>query len=82
MSKDVIPQQSRSGGRVETNWSDIRWNRKKLLAVVSLLGFPYLATVVATFVAGMTVITLILSGVALFVGMIFMILRWLEQAEL
>jgi Flp pilus assembly protein TadB len=81
MSKNSVPQIGGRGG-IQTNWKDIRWTSKKLIAVTSLLTLPYLATVVATFVAGMTVISLIMSGVAVFVGIIFVLVRWLEKANL
>ncbi|GAB4242869.1 MAG: hypothetical protein Kow0049_32290 [Stanieria sp.] len=70
------------GGSIQTNWKTINWTPKKLLIASILIGVPYLAGVIASLLAGLTMITFILIGLGLFVGILYGILRWLEQAEL
>lgn len=68
--------------RIETTWRDIKWTRKKLFLIISLLGLPYLVTVIATYLAGLTIGTFFLIGLALLVGILFLIVRWVEHADL
>jgi hypothetical protein len=68
--------------RIETTWRDIKWTRKKLFLIISLLGLPYLITIIATYLAGLTMGTFFLIGLALLVGFLFLIVRWVERADL
>lgn len=84
MSNDAsnpLPKAGRAGA-IQTNWKTIDWTPKKLLIASILIGAPYLAGVIASFLAGLFVITSILIGLGVFVGILYGILRWLEQAEL
>jgi hypothetical protein len=71
------------GGKahIETTWRDIKWTRKKLFLIIFLLGLPYLMTIIATYLAGLTMVTFVLIGLALLVGILFLIVRWVENAD-
>ncbi len=67
---------------IGTTWRDIKWTRKKLFLIISLLGLPYLITIIATYLAGLTMATFFLIGFALLVGFLFLVVRWVERADL
>jgi hypothetical protein len=76
-----LPVVGGTGANIQTTWQDINWTRKKLFLITCLLGLPYLITIIATYLAGMTIITFVLIGLALFVGILFLIVRWVEHAD-
>lgn len=76
-----LPLIGGTGANIQTNWQDIKWNRKKLFLTICFLSLPYLMTIIATYLAGMVIITFVLIGLALLVGILFIIVRWLERAD-
>lgn len=73
---------SKSGGRgrVKTNWQ-VSWTRKKIVIASILLGLPYLLAVIATALARIYLITGILIGVAILVGVVFQLTRWIDRDD-
>lgn len=68
-----------AGGRVKTNWKDIKWTRKKIFFASLVLGLPYITAVIASFVNGVYLITFILLGLAVMVILLSKIVRWLDN---
>lgn len=69
------------GGKVKTNWKNIRWTRKKIFFASIILGLPYVTAIIASFVNGIYLITFILLGLAVLVALLSKIVRWLERNE-
>ncbi|MGF1541903.1 MAG: hypothetical protein ACFCU5_15885 [Pleurocapsa sp.] len=69
----------KGGGAINTNIQDINWTPKKLILTITLLGIPYGGIVLACFIAGINIIAYMLIGLAIFVGILFLIVRSLEQ---
>jgi hypothetical protein len=68
-----------AGGRVKTNWQDIRWTRKKLFLISVILGLPYVTAIIASFVNGIYLITFILVGLGVMVALLYKVVRWLDN---
>lgn len=69
------------GGKVQTNWGNIRWTKKKIIFVSLLLGTPYVIALIVSWVAIGKLITYILLGVAVLFGLIAVLLRSLDSEE-
>ena len=67
------------GGKIETNWKDINWTPAKLVIVVAVLGIPFLIAIIISFMVGNNLIAGTLIGIAVFVGLMFLALRFIEQ---
>ena len=67
------------GGRIETNWKDIDWTPTKLGIVLAALGIPYSIAIVVCFAVGNNLIAGTLIGLAVFIGLMFLALRFIEQ---
>ena len=67
------------GGRIETNWKDINWTPTKLVIVIAVLGIPYLIAIIISFMVGNNLIAGTLVCLAIFVGLMFLALRFIEQ---
>ena len=66
-------------GKIETNWKDINWTPTKLVIVIAVLGIPYLVAIIISFMVGNNLIGGTLVGLAIFVGLMFLALRFIEQ---
>ena len=60
---------------------DVQWTRPTVIFYAICIGVPYLAAVIAAVLAGMKNIAAILIGLAVFVGLIVVLVRWLEEAS-
>ena len=69
----------KGGGGINTNLQDINWTPKKLILTIALLGIPYGGIVLACFIAGINIIAYVLIGLAIFVGLLFLILRLIDR---
>ena len=76
-----LPVHGGSGGRVNTNWQHINWTPKKLTLAIALLGIPYVGATLACFIAGINFIAYLLIGLAIFVGLIVLALRLIDQTD-
>ena len=59
----------------------IKWTPLKVMIFAICIGIPYLVAVIATVLAGMKVVAAILIGLAIFSGLIAVLVRWLEKAN-
>ena len=59
----------------------IEWTPLKVIIFTICIGAPYLVAVIATVLAGMKVVAAILIGLAVFSGLIAVLVRWLEKAS-
>lgn len=62
-------------------WADIKWNPKKLSLVVAFLSIPYLLTIIGTIKSGNTLVAGILISLAILIGSLYLLLRWIEKAD-
>ena len=69
------------GGRVDTNWKDIHWTPAKLGIVSTVLLAPLTFAIVVSFQAGNSLIGIVLIGLGLFVGLMYLALRFIENNE-
>lgn len=69
------------GGKVQTDFN-IEWTRTTVIYYSAIIGIPYLIAIILTIVNGIYVITGVLLFVAALVGVVFAIVRWLDQADL
>ena len=82
-NRDLFPEPSR-GGRISLDNDykrDFKWTPSKGIFYAVCIGTPYLVAVIATVLAGMEVVAAILIGLAVFSGLIAVLLRWLEKAS-
>ncbi|WP_319422985.1 hypothetical protein [Pleurocapsa sp. FMAR1] len=75
------PQTIGASGSIMTNLQDINWTPKKLGLVIAALTIPYLIAVIAVIQAGNVLVGSILIGLALFVGLVYLALRWIDKSD-
>jgi hypothetical protein len=68
-----------AGGRIKTDWKDIKWTRKKLFFASLILGVPYVTAVIASLANGVYLITFILVGLGVMVALLYKIVRWIDN---
>jgi hypothetical protein len=76
-----VPVADGGGGHIGTNWKDINWTPKKLSLVIAFLSIPYLLAVISTFRSGQMMIAIILIGLGVFVGLLYLALRMIEKGD-
>ena len=81
--KSPLPKPSRKGRINQENiyTKYIKWTPLKVIIFAICIGIPYLVAVIATVLAGMGVVAAILIGLAIFSGLIAVLVRWLEKAD-
>ena len=81
--RDPLPKPSRQGRINHENiyTKYIEWTPLKVIVFAICIGIPYLVAVIATVLAGMGVVAAILIGLAVFSGLIAVLVRWLEKAS-
>ena len=67
-------------GKINTNLN-IRWTPRRKVIAATILGVPFLLSTVAAFKSGNALVGLILVGLAIFFGLIFLALRYIENNE-
>ena len=75
-----VPVAMGGGGHVKTD-INIRWTRNKAVLAGLLLGVPFLLSTVVAFKAGNILIGCVLVGLAIFVGLIYLALQYIENNE-
>ena len=75
-----VPVAKGGGGNISSNLN-IRWTRRKATIAATVLGVPFLIATVLSFKAGNILIGIILVGVAVFVGLMYWALRYIEENE-
>jgi hypothetical protein len=68
-------------GNIQTNWKDINWTPKKLSLAIAFLSIPYLTAMIATFRSGHILIFILLIGMGVFVGLLYLALRMIEKED-
>jgi hypothetical protein len=68
-----------AGGRIKTDWKDIKWTKEKLFLTSLVLGMPYITAIIASLVNGIYLITFILAGLGVMVVLVYKIVRWLDD---
>ena len=77
------PTESGRGGRIDpkAQWANVKWTPKKLGLVIPFLSIPYLLVIIGTLKAGNTLVAGIMIGLVVLIGSLFLLLRWIEQAD-
>ena len=75
------PQEFGKNGKIITNLQDINWTPKKLGLAIAALSIPYLIVVTGVIQSGDILVGSILIGLALFVGLVYLALRWIDKSD-
>ncbi len=80
-TKALAPSSAGRAGKININFQEINWTRRKLIITVALLSIPYLIAVIISFAVGNNLIGFVFLGIgALVVGM-YLLLRYIERAD-
>jgi len=79
-SEAKVPVTGKGSGRVLTNLN-VRWTPRKATIATTLLGLPFLFATVLIFKSGNILIGCVFVGLALFVGLIYVALRYIEKSD-
>ena len=77
----VVPTASSSGGRINTSFSEINWTPAKIRIVLTVLLAPVITAIIITFNSGNIFISLVLIGLIIFVGLLYLTLRYIDKNE-
>jgi hypothetical protein len=69
------------GGRIDTSLKDINWTPAKLGIVSTVLLAPFTFAIVVAFHSGNALVGLILVGLGVFVGLLYLALRYIDNNE-
>jgi len=69
-----------SGGTIGSNFN-IRWTPRKKVIAAAVLGIPFLLATTMAFKSGYILMGVILVGIAGFVGLMYLALRYIEANE-
>ena len=75
------PRLAGRGGNINTSLRDIHWTPAKLSIVSTALLAPFTFVIIVAFNAGNTLVGTILIGLAVFVGLMYLALRYIENNE-
>jgi hypothetical protein len=75
-----VPLLIGKGGTIGTNLN-IRWTPRKRVIAATVLGVPFLLATVMAFKSGYILMGAILVGIAGFVGLMYLALRYIEANE-
>ena len=76
------PSGTGAGGNINTKFQEIKWTPRKLTVTIALLSIPYLIAVAVCFAAGNMLIGLVFLGIGAFVVGIYLLLRYIERADI
>ena len=79
--KTDVPAMGGGGGKIQTNFSEIKWTRKNKAIVAVGLGFPYGFALVACFGTGAYIGGYMLLGLLAIMGMVLLALRLIDRSE-
>ena len=80
-SEVQAPKTSGAGGRINTSLSEINWTPAKVRIVLTVLLAPVVTAIIVSFNAGNILIGFVLIGLIIFVGAIYLALRYIEKNE-
>ena len=69
-------------GKIDTSWQEIRWTPTKLSIASIIVLSPISFAIVLSFKAGNSLVGAILIGLLVFMGLIYLALRYIENNEL
>ncbi|MFM2310923.1 MAG: hypothetical protein RLZZ04_199 [Cyanobacteriota bacterium] len=75
-----VPELIPGSGAIGTNFH-IRWTPRKRVIAATVLGVPFLLVTTMVFKSGHIFIGVILVGIAVFVGLMYLALRYIEANE-
>lgn len=75
-----VPALIGSGGTIGTNFR-IRWTPRKRVIAAMVLGVPFLLVTTMAFKSGHIFMGVIFVGIAIFVGLMYLALRYIEANE-
>jgi hypothetical protein len=75
-----VPGLTGASGAIGTN-INIRWTPRKRVIAATVLGVPFLLVTAIAFKSGHIFIGVILVGVAFFVGLMYLALRYIEAND-
>lgn len=70
-----------AGGQINTKLKDIKWTPKKLAMAFAILGIPFLIVVLLIFKSGNIMIGMVFIGLAAFIGLMYLALRFIDNNE-
>ena len=76
-----VPIAKGGAGYVNTSLN-IRWTKNRAILAAVILGVPYLLATVAAFKSGNIMIGCVLVMIAVFFGLIYLALRYIEENDL
>ncbi len=80
-SEIQAPKISGAGGSINTSLSEINWTPAKIRIVLTVLLAPVITAIIVSFNSGNILIGFVLIGLIVFVGTIYLALRYIEQNE-
>lgn len=75
-----VPEPTGGSGAIGTNMN-IRWTPRKRVIAATVLGIPFLLVTTISFKSGYIFFGAILVGIAAFVGLMYLALRYIEANE-
>ncbi|MEN9518758.1 MAG: hypothetical protein RLZZ381_1346 [Cyanobacteriota bacterium] len=75
-----VPSAIGGDGQIGSNLN-IRWTPRKRVIASTILGVPFLLTTAIAFKSGYTLMGVILVGIAVFVGLMYLTLRYIDANE-
>ena len=75
------PMLGGGGGQIDTKLRDIKWTPKKLAIAFAVLGIPFLIVILLIFKSGATMFGLVFVGLAVFMGLMYLALRFIDNNE-
>ena len=75
------PNISGAGGRIDTSLRDINWTPAKMRIAMVVLIAPVVSASTIAFNAGNILVGLILIGLIIFVGAMYLALRYIDRSE-
>jgi hypothetical protein len=75
-----VPDLIGSGGTIGSNFN-IRWTPRRRVIAATVLGIPFLLVTTMAFKSGYALMGAILVGIAGFVGLMYLALRYIEANE-
>ena len=76
-----VPTASGAGGRINTGFADINWTPAKIRIVLTVLLAPVITVIIISFNSGNIFISLVLIGLIIFVGLLYLTLRYIDKNE-
>ena len=81
--KTGVPKSSKGRGSIQIGaYGDIQWTPKKAIIIGIILGVPYIGVIIFLYLLGLQFLAIILTGITILCGILFLVMRWVENADL